>query len=328
MSILFSIIIPAYNVREYLPCCLDSILVQSNKNYEIILIDDGSTDGTELICENYEKKFQNIRLFHQKKLGVSCARNLGVEHSSGEYLLFIDSDDVILSSNYLSFMEENIVKSNFTIDCVAFEFTELLERKKHNGLYINSVTLPKYKNNVVGAKFLRDALKINNRFPWRVWMYAFKKSFWMDNGFRFPEGQYYEDTRILWRVLLSAANINVINQVLYGYRKGRSGAITKTNNFKQLIDKSNAESLNIVEIYNDKRIDKKLRKLLCDNFAFGYYAILLHSDSVDGENSLIEILDNNKYYKYTYRFPQILLKILIELFGIDFVRRLLHQLHY
>ena len=328
MSIRFSIIVPVYNVKEYLPRCLDSILIQSNKNYEILLIDDVSTDSTEFICENYAKEFKSIRLLHQRNLGVSCARNLGLEYSSGEYLLFIDSDDVILSSNYLDLIEESIIKSNFSIDCVAFEFTEFSEIQKLKGLYVNSITLPKYKSVVDGAKFLQDALKRNNRFPWRVWMYAFKKSLWVDNGFKFPEGQCYEDTRILWKVLLSATNVNVINQVLYGYRKGRVGAITKTNNFKQLTDKFDIESLNIEEIYNDKCIDKKLKKLLCDNFAFGYYAILFHSDSVDDVNSLIRILKKNKYYKYTYRFPQIFLKFFINLFGIDFVRQMLHQLHH
>ena len=323
MPLLFSIIIPAYNVKTYLPDCLNSILLQTKGDYEIILINDGSTDGTELICKEYGEKYPYIKILNTNNLGVSHARNLGVKHSSGEYILFIDGDDIILSKSYLEFLEECISKNKFSVDCIAFQFTEFSGK---NINYYPMLKLPEYKYVVTGETFLKDVLKMNNRFPWRVWMYVFKKSWWDENNFMFPEGSYYEDTRILWMVLLKAKKVFVLNHVLYGYRKGRLGAITRTNNAKQLLDKFNVESLNIKEIQKLDDINKDLKKMLCDNFAFGYYAILLHADSADNVNMLLDVLNRDKYYKYTYRFPQIILKGLINLFGIRFVKKILNKL--
>ena len=119
--------------------------------------------------------------------------------------------------------------------------------------------------------------------------------------------------------------VPAINKPFYGYRRGRNGAITKTNNIKQLLDKFNTENLNIIEI-NQSYIASDLKRLLCDNFAFGYYAILLHSKDIEDEQTLINELEHKKYFEYTYRFPQIVLKILIKIFGISFVRTILIKL--
>lgn len=95
MEIKLSIIIPAYNVAGYLEKCLDSILAQSFKEYEVIVIDDGSTDATPEICDNYANKDNRIRVIHKKNEGVSIARNTGIEMAKGEYILFYDGDDFI-----------------------------------------------------------------------------------------------------------------------------------------------------------------------------------------------------------------------------------------
>lgn len=102
----YSIIIPVYNSQEYIKKCLDSILIQKY-DYEIILIDDGSIDNSGKICDEYAKKFNNIIAYHQKNKGVSSTRNFGIKHSSGKFVLFIDSDDYI-SKKYFSIIEENL----------------------------------------------------------------------------------------------------------------------------------------------------------------------------------------------------------------------------
>lgn len=88
-----SIIVPVYNVENYLKVCVDSILNQTYENYELILIDDGSTDTSGIICDSYANSFDKVRSFHQKNSGVSASRNLGIEKANGEYITFIDSDD-------------------------------------------------------------------------------------------------------------------------------------------------------------------------------------------------------------------------------------------
>ena len=105
--ILLSIIIPVYNVDKYLNECLDSILVQNNKDIEIILIDDGSTDNSAKICQKYEQLYSNIKYIQNKNHGVSYTRNCGIKHSTGKYILFVDSDDKI-SVHGLDILREKI----------------------------------------------------------------------------------------------------------------------------------------------------------------------------------------------------------------------------
>ena len=100
-----SIVVPVYNTAEYLPACLDSILAQSFTDFELILVDDGSTDDSLRICEAYAFRDARIRVFHQQNAGVSAARNFGVEQAQGDWLCYVDSDDVVLPA-YLQDMLE------------------------------------------------------------------------------------------------------------------------------------------------------------------------------------------------------------------------------
>lgn len=88
-----SIIVPVYNVKKYLQQCLDSILLQTNTSWECLLIDDGSTDGSDKICDEYANRDKRFRVFHQKNAGVGSARNVGLKNARGKYVTFVDSDD-------------------------------------------------------------------------------------------------------------------------------------------------------------------------------------------------------------------------------------------
>ena len=112
----FSIIIPIYNAERHLKSCLDSIVNQNYLNYEVLLIDDGSTDKSGEICDDYVSRFKKFKVIHKENKGVSNARNKGIELSQGEYLLFVDSDD-FLSETYLSSIYSVIEKSNPSVVC-------------------------------------------------------------------------------------------------------------------------------------------------------------------------------------------------------------------
>ena len=99
-SPIISVIVPVYNVEQYLPHCIDSILTQTFTDFEVLLIDDGSTDNSGRICDEYAKKDNRIRVFHKENGGVSSARNVGLDNAEGEFLGFVDGDD-ILSPVYL-----------------------------------------------------------------------------------------------------------------------------------------------------------------------------------------------------------------------------------
>ena len=108
-SPLVSIIVPIYNVEQYLPACLDSLVNQTLQDIEIILVDDGSTDKSGQICEEYAQKGKRITVLHKKNGGLSDARNYGIKKSKGKYISFIDSDDY-LSEKFISILYENIIK--------------------------------------------------------------------------------------------------------------------------------------------------------------------------------------------------------------------------
>ena len=122
---LITIIVPVYNVKEYLSKCLDSILCQTYKNIELILIDDGSTDGSEKICDDYAKKDNRVVVYHQTNFGVSVSRNKGLKLANGIYITFVDADDYI-SKDYIIDLKKNI---NDSIDIVISNAKDVIDDK-------------------------------------------------------------------------------------------------------------------------------------------------------------------------------------------------------
>ena len=109
---MISVIIPAYNVQDYIAECLDSILNQTYKDLEIIVVDDGSTDNTPQILEEYAKKYPQIRILTQQNSGQSVARNWGLRESSGDYIVFVDSDDWLATNNSIEMLYEKITETS------------------------------------------------------------------------------------------------------------------------------------------------------------------------------------------------------------------------
>ena len=107
---MISVIIPVYNAKERLKICIDSIINQSYSNFEILIVDDGSTDGSDILCDELAKADKRIKVFHKENGGVSTARNMGIDNAEGKYLVFVDADDT-LSSNGLELMRDKICKN-------------------------------------------------------------------------------------------------------------------------------------------------------------------------------------------------------------------------
>jgi glycosyltransferase involved in cell wall biosynthesis len=121
MDNLVSIIIPVFNVENYLPCRLDSVLAQDYANIEVILINDGSTDGSSMICDEYATKDFRVKVYHKKNGGVSSARNLGIRKSNGQFIAFVDSDDFV-EQDFISFLYNNLTQYNADISSCCYYF--------------------------------------------------------------------------------------------------------------------------------------------------------------------------------------------------------------
>ncbi|HHX68302.1 MAG TPA: glycosyltransferase family 2 protein [Gallicola sp.] len=171
-----SIIIPIYNVAEYLPRCIESVLNQDNIDLEVLLINDGSTDSSGEVCEEYVKNDRRIRVFHQENSGVSAARNKGIEESSGDWLTFVDADDWIEPNSIKNIINKNKIDSDYIIArsfinrngqavIERYPFSNNLLNKSHKGsdLIIHSIY---GRGSVCGVIYSKLFLKKNKiKFP-------------------------------------------------------------------------------------------------------------------------------------------------------------------
>ena len=218
-----SIIVPVYNVADYLAKCLDSLLSQdlSQDEYEIIVVNDGSTDNSGDIAQKYADKYANITLINQTNQGLSGARNTGIKHANGEYIQFVDSDDYI-EKNVLGGLMKQVEKDD--LDVLRFNY----ENVNDNGEIINPNKDPKhfvdFSNAVVdGLTFLNQRLGP----ACYAWQFMIKKEIIADCLFK--ERIYFEDTEWTPRMLLKASRVASTSAVAYYYLV-REGSITKAVN--------------------------------------------------------------------------------------------------
>lgn len=224
-----SIIVPVYQARDYLPRCLESILGQTYKNFEIILVDDGSDDGSELICEEYSQKNSNICCIHKKNGGVSQARNTGIEQAKGEYLLFVDSDDYI-ENDYLENAMKALDKEHADIYLCGYQ--NVLRGGKVKGeTYYPSVN--------DGMRCRADKSRIVMKLFQSTTLHAigtkiYKREIVVKHGIRFQEKwKYYEDIYFCLCCLSHCDKIYVQNKIMYYYRKDIASSLSHRQvNFK------------------------------------------------------------------------------------------------
>ncbi len=216
-----SIIIPIYNIEKYLERMLDSILNQTYKNLEIILIDDGSSDKSSKICDIYMKKDKRIRVVHQDNNGVSFARNVGLSLATGDYIGFVDSDDII-DRNMYKRLYENINRYNCDISvCNYTTFTE-------SPIFEYSSKIDIYSKDEALLDIISDGSITNF-----LWNKLFKKELF--NDIEFPIGNIYEDMYIMPRIIEKTQKICFDNSKLYAYFI-RTNSYVNTYNKKKNIN--------------------------------------------------------------------------------------------
>ena len=215
-----SIIVPVFNVEGYLKRALDSILMQSSPiNYEIVLIDDGSSDNSGVICDEYQNNFSNVCVRHIENNGVSEARNLGISLSRGNYLFFMDPDDFVSED----FFEKIFPNLNDKWDVLCFGYNEIKENKDtilscRPHLYTHCGLLGKneFRNEFIEL-FKTDMM-------YNVWSRIYNKSFILKHDIKFPSQPIGEDTSFNFQVYRHLNTIQFIDSTLYNYIAGRSGS--------------------------------------------------------------------------------------------------------
>lgn len=210
---LISVIVPVYNVENYIDDCIESICGQTYINLEIILVDDGSVDSSGSRCDSWAARDRRIRVFHKENGGLSDARNYALAHATGSYLCFVDSDDYI-ASNLIEHLLSLILSSHAQISIC--DPVHLFGDKK--ALFSESDRVMKFSSVEAICEMLYQT-----SFLVSAWGKLFDKSCF--NSVKFPYGRYYEDSACMYRVFESAELIIYSNAGLYAYRH-REGSIT------------------------------------------------------------------------------------------------------
>ena len=221
MSKLVSIIVPVYKVEQYLKRCMDSVLNQTYKNIEIILVDDGSPDNCPALCDEYAKIDSRVRVIHKENGGLSSARNVALDSVKGDYIFFVDSDDW-LALDTLEVLNEYLEKD---YDMISFQRTYLTEEKVVEKGEKNPKDMD--VSQYIDASFL-------GRYDFFVTTKIFKTEVF--NNVRFLEGRNYEDLEIMHRLFLNMKKVVGLDYFLYYYWKGNEGAITNTITMKNIKD--------------------------------------------------------------------------------------------
>lgn len=216
----YSIIIPVYNVEKYIKKCLDSVFKQTEKDFEVIVVNDGTKDNSMDIVKKYP-----VRIITQKNQGLSAARNTGVGKAKGDYIIFLDSDDYL--NNRLL---ENISKSlKNNPDLVRFQIREVYEDKDETVEYRET----SFKN-----KTGEEAFKVISNFHFieNAWCYCIKRSFYEKEKFSFKIGTIHEDYGLIPLMIMKASTVNCIDYLGYNYLQ-RQGSIMSTNDYQKTLKK-------------------------------------------------------------------------------------------
>lgn len=223
----FSIVVPIYNVESYLSECLDSILNQTFQNYEIICINDASTDKSYEILLKYAEKNKQIKVINNSSnKGLSYSRNCGIKEAVGEYILFVDSDDMLCRDS-LDVLDSIIKKEE--VEMVCYEYLVKLEGKVAKEKNITSHGYEALDGKVkAGQEFFIEMAK-NKYFVVSAWQYLISREFLLNNNLWFYEGIVHEDILFMFQCVLKATKIRYINEKIYTYR-GRDNSITSTIN--------------------------------------------------------------------------------------------------
>ncbi|CDA80636.1 glycosyl transferase family 2 [Clostridium sp. CAG:594] len=251
----YSFIVPVYNTEKYLKKCLDSLVNQTYKDFEIIVVNDGSTDKSSNIISKYQKKYKNIIVIDKENEGLSMARNRGVQKSSGKYIIFVDSDDYV-SNKLLEEVDKKIDDS----DILRFQIaTEDEEYTKIN----------EYHEEGFESMCGYDAFKYlsSYHFVEPAWCYVIRKNYYIENKFSFKKGVYHEDFGLIPYVIYKARKVKSIDFIGYYYIQ-RNGSIMNNNDYKKTVKKA----FDMLEQYKTMRLFAKNinRKNNLDDYFLSY----------------------------------------------------------
>ena len=304
----YSIILPIYNVEKYLSPCIESILAQTCKDYEIILVDDGSKDSSGKICDEYAAANDCIKVIHQTNSGQAVARNVGLEAAKGEYICYIDSDDYLIDDTVLQQLAEKTVGDP---DIVHYKFVEWFESDGHIASCKFDYKVP------TDGRTLADIycdLIDKDAYYNSAWSKIIKRSLLMDNNIRFEPGIISEDNEWYYHVVLAAKTLVLVDKPYYVYRR-RKGSTTTSSNEKHLRDQ-----IHILEKWEELLKEKKSEagaKVILGSLAKQYCSALIIYAGLSNVGQYFEKVKSKSYLlKYSNNKRVVIFRRMKKLIGI------------
>lgn len=252
---LISVIIPVYNVAPYLRQCVESVRRQSYTQLEILLVDDGSTDGSGELCDTFQREDTRIRVIHQPNSGLGAARNAGIRQARGTYLLFVDSDDWIYSSMAETLYQAMIEHQADVVLCDA----DVVEE---NGCFIERMSSNLPSDQCIALSDLPRLLFV----PHVTWNKLYRRELFFKEELCYPPRAWYEDFRVTTKLYAQAKRIVYLTKPLYCYRV-RKGSIQQSDNLDRRREKIEAMD-DILSFYKKKGLLDQYRAEL-EYLAFG-----------------------------------------------------------
>ena len=321
MDCLLSIVVPVYNVEDYLSKCLDSILNQDidKDDYEIIVVNDGSTDGSGGIAKEYAEKYSNITLINQENQGLSGARNSGIKIAKGKYIQFVDSDDY-LEPNVEKFLVDKMIKEN--LDVLRFNYQNVNEKgdafdpNKASKLYVD------YTDSVCdGLQFL------NERLGYACYAVQFMiRTDLVRSIPLFREGIYFEDVEWTPRILTVANRVTSESRIIYNYLV-RQGSITKAKTLekkRKIVD----DKIFLIELMKSQMADNGDKRWYEGMIAHSFVSVIsiVAKDYYPQRKKYLDVLKGKRIYPLsTYHLtPSAAKKVRLINFSPAFACWLLH----
>lgn len=312
-SPLISVVIPVYNVERYLPLCIDSVLNQDYTNYEVILVDDGSTDRCPEICDVYARNNPHIKVVHQVNTGQGEARNTGLDVVNGEYVFFLDSDDTIHSYTFSAFV--NFLNQNGEFSIVGTDFQRVTE---NNRMASARVIAPnEVFDNIHEAqnKFLKRTLVI-------LTPGSFYNVKWLQNkNLRLKNVPFTEDILFVWEALCKAQRIGFIHTTLYNYLT-RPGSIMRATKLNKLVASYPYFKQLQAELSEREDVDPQTRQFMLARWIIGLFHTAAKLCTYAEYAELLKSCEGDLHIKNARKFPDTKVRILSALYIVS------HRLYY
>lgn len=265
-----SVVVPVYNVEDYITRCIDSLLLQDFDSWEIILVDDGSTDIGGKICDEYARQYENVYVYHKPNGGLSDARNYGLARAAGEYVMFVDSDDYLSRNAFSSLAGETSVNgAKSPVDMVIGRAVTLGPSMSMDRFEKVAISQFECHKQYTGKEYLFGCLR-GGALRVEAWRSLYRRKFLIDNRLEFKKGVAHEDEDFTPRALLCADSVVLSDCVFYHYDNTRAGSIMNTGSMSR---KKAADRIGIytdlLEIYKNVS-PRKLRRLLEDDISWKY----------------------------------------------------------